>query len=116
MLNEMLMDKHDMRLDLYLGNIERFTGSFPTHDEVEAAMHAFCPLDPITEDILAKKSVSSLSVLTKILYIPYYPDLLGLLAAPTFLAKCLMDIEEYLRSYKVILLYPFMIVLEMTAT
>ncbi|KAF8596842.1 hypothetical protein BDV93DRAFT_562873 [Ceratobasidium sp. AG-I] len=100
MSNELSVDQHDVPLELYLSNIKRFAGSFPTFAEVEAAILAFCPLNPVTGDILAKQSVSNLRVLTTLLYMPFYPELLGILATPLFVAKCLVDIEEYLQRHK----------------
>lgn len=101
MPNNPLTDPRNLPLDLYLEDIELFSQPFPTHDEVKAAIHTFCPFDPKTGDMLAKKSESSLHVLTRILYVPFYPELLGLLNTPIFVAKCLMDIEEYLQRHKV---------------
>ncbi|KAF8596844.1 hypothetical protein BDV93DRAFT_610640 [Ceratobasidium sp. AG-I] len=100
MQNELIPYQHDISSYLYVGDVKRFSESVPTHDEVKVAINAFCPFDPVTGDMLAKKSISSLHVLNKILYLPFYPDLLGLLTTPIFVAKCLMDIEKYLERHK----------------
>lgn len=101
MASSSLMDQYDTPLEFYLGNAKRFSEALPTMDEVKAATLAFCPFDPITGNLLAKESFSSLRVLTRILYLPYYPEILGLANTPLFVAKCLMEIDKYLEDHNV---------------
>ncbi|KAF8596869.1 hypothetical protein BDV93DRAFT_610659 [Ceratobasidium sp. AG-I] len=100
MSNNHILDQHNVSLEFYMKNIKLFAWSFPTRAEVEAAIFAFCPFSPIAGHLLAKESVSTLRVLTTILYLPFYPEFMDLLAQPIFVAKCLMDIEKYLERYK----------------
>lgn len=105
------MDQPNLPLDTYLENLERYSEGIPTVDEVKAAIHAFCPLDTRTGEMIAEASVCNLYVLTRILYLPLYSELLTLLTAPIFVAKCLMDLERYLQTHKVTVTCPCLIVL-----
>lgn len=110
------MDPYDKKLELYLDTLERSPQPIPTIEEIKAAVVAFCPFDPRTGNMLAEKSDSSLCVLTRILYLPYYPKMLGIINNQFFVAKCLLGIENYLQHHKASFSCLSLWVLELTVT
>lgn len=89
-------------LDMYLDTPDVFSAPFPTLEEVESAIFAFCPYDRKTATMPKNKnSAPSIHNLTRILYLPYYPYHLGLLDIPLFIPVCFCLIEDYLQHYKV---------------
>lgn len=101
MPNKLPLDRHDTPLEFYLENLVEFSEPLPTIEQVKDAIVAFCPFDPRTGNLLAGNSTSSLRVLKRILYLPYYPEALGLINNPFFVAMCLIKLEEYLQRHKV---------------
>lgn len=86
-------------LDDYLDMPDQLAMDFPSSDEVKAAIFTFCPFDHETGTFLCD-SVASLQKLTRILYLPFYPEHLNLLSSSVFIHACINAMEEYLETYK----------------